>query len=229
MSALHRNPRLQFGNTKRRQPRAVVALNGAEPAELGVAQRWAEPGGERALRVAVDGGIAAWRARRRRPDLFIGDGDSGAPPKGVESILYESNKGFSDLSGAMMEIAKRKVRLVAVAGLIGGRLDHEWINFAELAQAAPMFDGLVAPTARGWVVVTAGRCQLETIPGQPFSLLSLGAPKPLSLTGARWRLTDERLALPSHGLSNITGRRLELSLSGGCAALVFPNNIKEPS
>jgi thiamine pyrophosphokinase len=223
MSGLHRNPRLRFGRTRGRQRCAVVALNGADPSELGVAQRWAEPRGERALRVAVDGGIAAWRARRRRPDLFVGDGDSGAPPKGVESILYEPDKGFSDLSGALMEIAKRNVRLVAVAGLIGGRLDHEWINLAELAQAAPMFDGLVAPTARGWVIVTASRCQLETIPGKPFSLLSLGPPEPLTLHGARWRLSNERLSVPSHGLSNITGRQLELSLADGCAALLFPN------
>jgi len=96
MSALHRSPRIRFGGRRGRV--AVLALNGSSPAELREALSWGRAHGTSVLAVAVDGGLRAWRAIRRRCELYVGDADSATPPVGIESIVYNPDKRFSDLS-----------------------------------------------------------------------------------------------------------------------------------
>ncbi|NIR60058.1 MAG: hypothetical protein GWO02_11320, partial [Gammaproteobacteria bacterium] len=158
--------------------------------------------------MAVDGGLRAWRASGTPCDLYVGDADSSRPPAGIEAVLYERDKSFSDLSGALHELAERRVKAVAIAGLTGGRLDHEWVNLHELAAHARDFDGLLAPTRRGWVAVTARGATAETKPGHPFSLIALAGRARVHLNGARWSLDGAWLAPGSRGLSNRSGRFL---------------------
>ncbi len=220
MGALHRKPRIRFNG--RRGRTAVLALNGAAPALLRDAHAWARTAGTGMVNVAVDGGLRTWRSLRRACDLYVGDADSARPPAGIEAILFERDKPFSDLSGALAELAARKVRVVAIAGLTGGRLDHEWVNLHELAAHAPDFDGIVAPTRRGWVVVSARGATIETKPGKPFSLLALAGRARVRLRGPRWTLDGDWLAPGSRGLSNLSGRSLRLRVDRGVACLVFP-------
>jgi len=153
----------------------------------------------------------------------VGDGDSARRvPAGLERVDYSSDKDFSDLSGALREARSRGVRVAVLAGLAGGRLDHEWINLQEAGAHAHAFDGLVAPTLRGMLVVTAAGCRLETRPGRTVSLLVLGGSARVSLTGTRWTLRQTRLRPGSRGLSNVTGERLRLQVHAGVAALIFP-------
>ena len=154
---------------------------------------------------------------------LVGDGDSARRvPAGLERVDYSSDKDFSDLSGALREARSRGVRVAVLAGLAGGRLDHEWINLQEAGAHAHAFDGLVAPTLRGMLVVTAAGCRLETRPGRTVSLLVLGGSARVSLTGTRWTLRQTRLRPGSRGLSNVTGERLRLQVHAGVAALIFP-------
>jgi thiamine pyrophosphokinase len=202
---------------------AVLALNGSAPATLREALSWSRANGTAVLRVAVDGGLRTWRAIRQRCDLYVGDADSATPPPGTESILYDPDKTFSDLSGALVEVRRRRISTVCVAGLTGGRLDHEWTNLHELAARAKGFAGFLAPTPRGWVIVTATGASIETKPGRPFSLLALAGRARVRLSGARWNLDGEWLATGSRGLSNRTGRSLRLNVERGVVGIVFPD------
>src|SRR4029077_14926008 len=64
------------GSRRRKRHRAAgLALHGATSADLKSALALAEVFDAEALLVAVDGGLSACRAMRRRPDLFVGDLD----------------------------------------------------------------------------------------------------------------------------------------------------------
>jgi len=92
-----------------------------------------------------------------------------------------------------------------------------------LAAHAKHFSGFLAPTARGWVAVTAVGASIDTRPDQPFSLLALAGRARVSLRGARWSLDDEWIAPGSRGLSNVTRRSLRLRVRRGVVSVIFPS------
>jgi hypothetical protein len=53
-------------------------------------------------------------------------------------------------------------------------------------------------------------------------VFSLVAASTVTLRGCRWKLERQRLHPGSHGLSNLTGTRLELIVHRGTVALVLP-------
>lgn len=222
MGALHRSPRIRFKGTRRLDRFAVLALHHASPESLRAADAWAHRNAASVLRVAVDGGLHSWRQLRKRCELFVGDVDSASPPPDTESVIYDPDKSFSDLAGALAILHRRRIRVACIAGLTGGRLDHEWANLLESATQAAKFRGLLAPTPRGWVVLTAVGAVVETRPGKSFSLLAPAGPARVDLAGAKWSLRGTRVRPGSHGLSNVAGKRLRLSVESGVACLVFP-------
>jgi thiamine pyrophosphokinase len=211
---------------------AVLVLHGARLPDLRRAGALAGSLADRCMLVAVDGGLKTCLEGRRRPDLFVGDGDSAkAPPADTATILFDREKDFSDLSGALGELRKRKVQFVALAGLLGGRLDHEWANLLELGRWSRSFAGFLAPTDRGTIVVTGHGCRVVTVPRRTVSLFSLISSATVTLTGTRWELQHRQLRPGSHGLSNVTGTELDLTVHSGAVALVFlpPRRRRVPS
>jgi len=221
-------PRIDFvAPPSRRRSRARVAilvLEGAARAELKDAFAVASRFDRTALLVAVDGGLATCRGIRRRPDLFVGDLDSArVPPRGVASTIYPVAKDFSDFSGALSAARGLGAELAVIAGLLGGRLDHEWANLLEAGAAAHGFLGILAPSPRGLVVVTAGGVRARTVAGRLVSVFALGHAARVSLRGTAWTLSKRRLVPGSLGLSNVTGRELAMDVHDGVAMLVFPD------
>lgn len=203
---------------------ALLVLEGAKRAELARASSLAGVLSDRCLLIAVDGGLKTCRAAGRRPDLFVGDGDSAhRVPAGLPAVVFPKDKEFSDFAGALREARQRGVELVVVAGLLGGRVDHEWANVQELGAQARRFAAIVAPSARGTILVTSRGCDAITVPRRTFSLLVVGAQAQVSLRGARWSLRRRTLRLGAMGLSNVTGSELRLRVHRGVAALVFPS------
>lgn len=203
---------------------AVVVLRGATRRELGRACALAAVLADSCVLVAVNGGLASCRASRRRPDLFVGDADSfRRVPKKLPAVLLKPDKDRSDLAAALAELRRRGARIVTVAGLLGGRLDHEWANLLELGCASQHFAALIAPTERGVVLVTSRGCRASTVRGRLFSLFALCGQAKVTLRGARWDLRGELLRPGSRGLSNVTGRSLDLKVHRGAVALVFPS------
>ena len=202
----------------------MLALTGATRAELTAAFSHAVRFDAKPLLVAVDGGIRTCRALRRRPDLFVGDLDSARlHPQGVPTSIYPVAKEFSDFAGGLAAARGLGADVAVVAGLLGGRLDHEWANLLEIGAAARGFAGLLAPSLRGLVVVTARGVRARTSPGRLVSLFSLGRGTRVSLRGTVYPLAKRRLAPGSLGLSNVTGKTLALDVHEGVAVLVFPD------
>jgi thiamine pyrophosphokinase len=110
-----------------------------------------------------------------------------------------------------------------IAGLLGGRLDHEWANILEVGATARDFAGVLAPSSRGLVIVTATGVRLRTEPRRDVSVFALGRGARVSLRGTVWTMAKRRLPSGSLGLSNVTGGRLALDVHEGVAALVFPD------
>ncbi len=201
-----------------------MALEGAAAADLTRALRTAASFDRAPLLVAVDGGLSTWRAAGRRPDLFVGDRDSSRDvPAALPSTIYPVDKDFSDFAGALGEIRRLGAEIVVVAGLLGGRLDHEWANVQEVGEAARDFVGILAPSGRGLVVVTARSLTARTRAKRLVSLFALRRRATVSLTGTRWTLKKRRLEPGSLGLSNLTGTALSLEVHAGVVALVFPS------
>ncbi len=225
MSRTARLPRIRFRTAPARGgPAAVLVLPGAPPAEIRRASALAGARAAPPQLVAVDGGLDACRTARMRPALWVGDGDStaGPPPQGLPQLRYPEDKDVSDLACALAELGRRRVRVVAIAGLVGGRLDHEWANLFELARHARRFAGILAPTARGLVALTATGCRVDTPRGRTFSLLALTGNARVTLVGARWTLADRPLRSGSHGLSNVARGPLHLRVERGVVALILP-------
>ena len=212
------------GRSARKRERAVViALTGASAADLAAARSHAARVDPRALLIAVDGGLAACRAARRRPDLFVGDLDSTPrSPRGIPSHIYPVDKDFSDFSGALTEASRLGAGVVVIAGLLGGRLDHEWANVQEVGKAAPRFTGMLAPSARGLLAVTTGRLSARPAAGRTVSVFALGGGAVVTLRGTRWTLAKRKLVPGSLGLSNIAAGDVTLQVHNGVAGLVFP-------
>lgn len=202
---------------------AILVLQGARQAELSRASALCATMADRCLLVAVDGGMRTCRAAGRRPDLWVGDADSFTRklPADVDALRLPKDKKFSDLSAALSEMRQRKVQIVFVVGLAGGRIDHEWANLFELSSHSRSFAALLAPTARATIVVTRHGCKTATVKGRTFSLFSLGSSAVVSLSGTRWEMARQRLKPSSHGLSNLTGTELDLQVHSGVAALVI--------
>lgn len=225
MSAAVERPRIQLrGLSARARVRgAVLALAGASSGELQRASALGAHLADSCLLVAVDGGLNTCRRGRKRPDLFVGDGDSAARvPSTIPSIVFPRDKNFSDLAGALAEMRRRSIKLLVVAGFLGGRVDHEWSNLFELAAASRWFVGMLAPTDRGTVLITSRGCKAVTVRNRTVSLLALGAGATVTLRGTRWTLRRKRIRPGSLGLSNRTGRDLDLTVHSGTVALVFP-------
>jgi thiamine pyrophosphokinase len=220
-------PSIELCGRSRRSRRsaraAVLALTGATAGDLRTALACAAPYDGDALLIAVDGGLTTCRAVKRRRDLFVGDLDSAAAaPKGVRARIYPAAKSFSDFAGALAEARRLGADVAVVAGLLGGRLDHEWANLLEMGAAAKHFAGLLAPGRRGLVIVTARGLRASALGGRLVSVFALGAAARVSLRGTRWTLANRPLAPGSRGLSNVTGDALELDVHAGVVALVLP-------
>lgn len=210
-----------------RRRAAVLALEGTAASELASARAYAATFDDDPLLIAVDGGLAAFRASRTKPDLFVGDLDSTpVRPRGVTSEIYPVEKDFSDFAGALAAASRRRATVVVVSGLLGGRLDHEWANVRELGAAAKRFAGLLAPTSRGLLAVSAHGVRVAIPAGRIVSVFALGGPARVSLSGTRWTLSRRRVPPGSLGLSNVTEGDVALDVHAGVAGLVFPRGSR---
>ena len=203
---------------------AVLALTGATRDNLKSALAIAARYDAKPSLIAVDGGLLACHAIRRRPDLFVGDGDSsGDIPAVIPSVRYPTAKDFSDFAGGLLAAKDLGAGIAVIAGFLGGRLDHEWANLFEAHAATGDFAGLLAPSTRGLVVLTRAGVRARCVPGRLVSLFTLGRGARVSLRGVEYPLVKRRLQPGSLGLSNVSGKALALDVHEGSVVLVFPS------
>jgi thiamine pyrophosphokinase len=179
---------------------ALILLNGdmRDPKSVRAAARRA------GAVICADGGARHAVALRLQPDFIVGDMDSlpKALPKTWKKTLYwcDFDPERSDLDKALDFARSLGARKVQLAGVLGGGLDHELVNFAALEESGA---GLELTVIDGGAarLLGPGRHVLPFKAGARFSLLA--APRArLSLSGARFGLKNEMLRRGSRGLGN---------------------------
>lgn len=192
---------------------ALILLNGElrDPRAARAAARRAD------AVICADGGARHAVALRLKPDFIVGDMDSlpKKTPKAWKKTLYwcDFDPERSDLDKAFDFARALGAASVEVAGVLGGGLDHELVNFAALEEnarglALTVIDG---GTAR---LLGPGRHALAFKKGARFSLLA--APRArLTMTGARFALKNELLRRGSRGLGNRADGKVVLTVKEG--------------
>jgi|TARA_Y100000310_G_scaffold70954_1_gene66738 thiamine pyrophosphokinase len=174
--------------------KALVAGDRSLPADIAVLARdalvvGADGGGERLLDAAVS------------PDAIVGDMDSlsaDALKELADRLVRDDDPGRSDLEKAVAWARAQGADEIVVVGWSGGRLDHT------LAALALAFEGVALHDDRFRVTAVAGSAEFAAEPGTLFSLLAL-ADATVSVSGARWELVRESLAMGARGLHNEVG------------------------
>lgn len=103
----------------------ALLLASAPETEYSYIRRLAE---QADLLVCADGGLRHAHACGLRPDLVIGDFDSGEIPDGCEVIRYKPEKDNSDLMCCVKEAIRRGADEIGIACASGGRIDHFLAN-----------------------------------------------------------------------------------------------------
>lgn len=199
---------------------ALILLNGElrDPAAARAAARRAD------AVICADGGARHAVALRLRPDYIVGDMDSA--PKSLPKAWTKTrtrrdlDPERSDLDKALDLARSTGARVVWVAGVLGGGLDHELVNVAALEEGSRGLDLTVIDggTAR---LLGPGRRRLDLKTGARFSLLA--APRArLTLTGARFSLRNELLRRGSRGLGNRAEGAVTLTVREGRVWVVVP-------
>lgn len=87
-----------------------------------------------ALVICADGGLRHAKARGITPDMVIGDCDSmeRAEVESFPHIVYPSEKDETDTQLCVDYAIRQGCREIWILGGLGGRLDHEYSNFALL-------------------------------------------------------------------------------------------------
>lgn len=167
--------------------------------------------------ICADGGARHAAALGLRPDFIVGDMDSlpKRRPKGWRKTLYfcDFDPERSDLDKALDFARALGAREVLIAGVLGGGLDHELVNFAALEESARGLGLSVIDGGRARLL-GKGRHALPLKKGARFSLLA--APRArLVLTGARFGLKSELLRRGSRGLGNRAEGKVVLTVKEG--------------
>jgi thiamine pyrophosphokinase len=167
--------------------------------------------------ICADGGVRHALALRLRPDYVVGDMDSlpKLRPRAWKKTVYwcDFDHARSDLDKSLEFARSLGARRIELAGVLGGGLDHELVNFAALEEGANGLELVVID--EGFArLLGRGRHRLGVKKGERFTLLA--APRArLSLAGARFGLKNEVLRRGSRGLGNSAVGNVVLTVREG--------------
>jgi len=185
------------------------------------------------LLVAVDGGLSHLLAAGLRPDLLVGDLDSASPEDlaevaGTPRLVYPADKSRTDLELALDEVERRGAREVLVAAALGKRQDHNLTNLllAAAVQARRRLKLCLAGDGTlVWPLAAGQQLELPLPAGTLFSVIATSRDVRLSLSGARYALSDEELPLGTGlGVSNEVLERGRIEVHSGTLLLMVPSD-----
>lgn len=183
------------------------------------------------LRVAVDGGIEAWKSFGLEPHFAIGDWDSlksRSLLKGLTYLTLPTRKDRSDLSYACHAAAYLGADELVCVGVTGGRADHHLASLLELSQAdLPLRAPIRAIDAQAETIFLSENSpawRRKGLRGQLVSVFALGgAARGVTLSGLEYSLRNAKLEPSSLGLSNVArGGEVRVSLKRGRLVIVLP-------
>jgi thiamine pyrophosphokinase len=219
-----------------RSSSTIVIVTGAAPLD----RRAVAAVPDDVLVIAADGGLDHARAAGLDPAVLVGDLDSISAlglawaTEHVEVVKHPVDKAATDTELAIAHAASlRPDRLLLIAGQ-GDRLDHAVAALGALG--APELAGIGSLEARRGtdqlhVLHSPHRVVLDLPAGTVFSVLAMHGPASgVTVTGARWPLTDHALApLVGLGVSNVAtptpDEPLTVSVAGGIVTVVVPGAV----
>lgn len=154
----------------------------------------------------ADGGYANAVSAGLRPDLLIGDWDSGERPDlAVPCVTLPAEKDVTDLQAAMDQALSLGIRELLLCGCTGGRLDHTLSNLLLLEWLADRGgQGTIVDGDNEVRLLEPGRVLIENSPR--YHYLSL-VPLDRQVTGVTIRGTKYRL----EGATLLRGDTLSVS------------------
>ncbi len=182
--------------------------------------------------IAADGGAARCLTADVTPDVVVGDLDSLAPGTqvqlralGVRFVTAPAEKDVSDLDLAIEEARRLGAMSLDVAGVLGGRLDHEVAALGSLARAGDLRPQIAGASSWGMVLSAAGNGDAEVTGPREFSLFALLGTARVSCSEAHWTLTNASLEpISTLGLSNRVpdGSVAKIAVHEGVVLLYLP-------
>ena len=175
--------------------------------------------------VCADGGARVAARLGLQPAVVVGDFDSlpkPLPPWKGTTYLFDDDPDLSDFEKALRFLYGAGAGAVWVAGLWGGRPDHQLVNLAVFEKWARKLT--LAAVDPGWsAVVGPGRHVIPCRKGATLSLIPAGEAATLTAPSLKFPLKRQRLARSSRGLSNeATGSPVELTVHSGRVWVSLP-------
>lgn len=173
--------------------------------------------------IAADSGMRHAGLFKTVPELWLGDFDSsdGALQTlwhGVERRVYPSDKAKTDGELAADEAIARGATSIVMAGALGGdRTDHTFLHLSLAVRLAKsgVAISLTSGIEEAWPLLK-GDSTYDLPKGALFSILGFRDIRGLHLSGAKWPLSDKKIAFGSSlTLSNIATGRLRVKIDSG--------------
>lgn len=180
------------------------------------------------LVIAADGGLRHAHLLGLVPDLVIGDFDSVRDEElarwpGLPQERHPTDKDALDLELAIDAALARGASTVRVLGAFGGRFDQTLataliaIRYARGGLDIAMLDGI----HDAYPLVSGGRLDAALPHGTAFSLLSIGDPARVDVTGASYELADAELPMGvGRGLSNRSAGGPDVRIRSGLVLVI---------
>jgi thiamine pyrophosphokinase len=176
-----------------------------------------------ALVLAADSGIRHADALGLYVDLWLGDFDSTTPAlthkyAAVPRQIFPCEKDKTDGELAIDEGLIRGATHFVMVGAFGGeRSDHAMLHaFQALNLARRGLDVLMTSGLEEAVPLCAGTRTFRLRPGAIFSLVGFSNMSGVTISGARWPLTDRHVPVGSSlTLSNIADGDVSITISEG--------------
>ena len=178
--------------------------------------------------IAADSGMRHAKALVVVPELWTGDFDSvddgmRSAHRDVPVELFPAEKDMTDGEIAIDAALKRGASELVLVGAFGGtRADHAFLHLTAAIRLAESGTAcLLTSGNQEGVPFLAGEHHFDYDDGTVFSILSFSDLEGLSLDGAKWPLSQRRVAFGSSlTLSNEVAGDLTVRLDSGRALLV---------
>ncbi|MBI3297068.1 MAG: thiamine diphosphokinase [Elusimicrobia bacterium] len=200
---------------------ALLLLNGPLTDPALVKRRAAAAG----LVVCADGGARHAVKLGIQPRVVVGDFDSLPKPlprwKGT-TYLFDDDPELSDFEKSLRFLKGAGASQVWIAGLWGGRPDHQLVNLAVFESwSKKLHLGVVDP---GWANVAGpGKHRIPCPAGANISIVPAGTTAVVSTKNLKYPLKKARLTRSSRGLSNVALRSpIEVTVHSGRVWVVLP-------
>ncbi len=179
--------------------------------------------------IAADSGIAHAQALGVTPELWVGDFDSASLEdiehwRDVPRMGFPPDKDSTDGDLALSLALERGATSIVVVGAFGGsRSDHAFVHLTVAWRLAET--GIPVRLTSGHeegLPIVGGLISPQLAPGTVFSVLAFTDLKGLSISGAKWPLTNRDVPFGSTlTLSNVADGDVVITLDEGRAFLVF--------